>query len=164
MYLGKKYPNFFPAGPFFRMLQIKYQSALIFRNLPCPEKFLVTRLKPTGINIRTQSNTCNKVFIAKIVNYSRKLYSQNSSIIDARLGSKYGTQNTPLFLLENTSNLFTSFKFLTFLHVFNKNLFFAWGSIFSSEDLSLYSWNNLHNSVFPSFNLSMFTEEDGWYY
>ena len=45
MYLGKKYPKFFPAGPFFLVLQLNvYRSAHILRNLPCPEKFLVTRL------------------------------------------------------------------------------------------------------------------------
>ena len=35
----------FPAGPFFLALQLNvYRSALIWRNLPCPEKFLFTRL------------------------------------------------------------------------------------------------------------------------
>ena len=45
-YLGKKYPKFFAAGSFFRMLQIKYvyRSALIFRTHLYPEKFMVTRL------------------------------------------------------------------------------------------------------------------------
>ena len=45
MYLVKKSPKFFPAGPFFLVLQLNvYWSALILRNLPCPKKFLVTRL------------------------------------------------------------------------------------------------------------------------
>ena len=42
MYLWKEYPKFFPAGPFFSVFQINvYWSALILRNLLCPEKFLV---------------------------------------------------------------------------------------------------------------------------
>ena len=42
----KNYPKFFPAGPFFLVLQLNaYRSALILRNFPCPEKFLVTRLE-----------------------------------------------------------------------------------------------------------------------
>ena len=42
----KKYPKFFPPGPFFLVLQLNaYRSAPILRNFPCPEKFLVTRLK-----------------------------------------------------------------------------------------------------------------------
>ena len=45
MHLGKKSPKFFPAGPFFLVLQLNvYRSALILRNLPCPDKFLLTRL------------------------------------------------------------------------------------------------------------------------
>ena len=37
--------TFFPAGPLFLVLyMIAYQSALIFRNLPSPKNFLVTRL------------------------------------------------------------------------------------------------------------------------
>ena len=45
MYLGKKSPKFFPAGPFFLVLQLNvYRSTLILRNLTCPEKFLVTCL------------------------------------------------------------------------------------------------------------------------
>ena len=46
MYLGKKSPKFFPEGPFFFVLQLNvYRSALILRNFPCPEKFLVMRLQ-----------------------------------------------------------------------------------------------------------------------
>ena len=45
MYLGKKSPKFFHVGPFFLVLQLTvYRSALILRNLPCPEKYLVTCL------------------------------------------------------------------------------------------------------------------------
>ena len=45
MYLGKKSPKPFPEGPFFLVLQLNvYRSALILRNFPCPEKFLVTLL------------------------------------------------------------------------------------------------------------------------
>ena len=37
--------RFFPAGPFFLALyMIIYQSDLILKKLPCPKKFLVTRL------------------------------------------------------------------------------------------------------------------------
>ena len=37
--------RFFPCGAFFPVLQVKaYWSALIPRKLPCPKKFLVTRL------------------------------------------------------------------------------------------------------------------------
>ena len=42
----KKSPKFFPAGPFFRVLQIKCLSKrLNFEKSPCPEKFLIMRLK-----------------------------------------------------------------------------------------------------------------------
>ena len=45
MYLGKKSPTFFPAGPSFLVVQLNvYRRALILINLPCPEKFLFTRL------------------------------------------------------------------------------------------------------------------------
>ena len=38
--------DFFPAGPFFLVLQVNvYRSTLIRRKLPCPKKFLVTRLQ-----------------------------------------------------------------------------------------------------------------------
>ena len=41
----RKTHNFFPAEPFFLVLQVNvYHSALIRRKLPCPKKFLVTRL------------------------------------------------------------------------------------------------------------------------
>ena len=41
----RKNRRFFPAGPFSLVLYtIVYQSALIPRKLPCPKKFLVTRL------------------------------------------------------------------------------------------------------------------------
>ena len=40
-YLGKKYPKFFPAGPFFRMLQIKLLSKRpYFQKPPLPWKIL----------------------------------------------------------------------------------------------------------------------------
>ena len=42
---AKKMEIFFPARPFFLVLQVNvYRSALIPRTLPCPKKFLVTRL------------------------------------------------------------------------------------------------------------------------
>ena len=51
VYLEKKSPKIFPAGPFFLLLQLHvYRSALILRNLPRPEKFLVTRLRPETCN------------------------------------------------------------------------------------------------------------------
>ena len=43
-----KISEIFPCGVFFFVLyMIIYQSALIPRKLPCPKKFLVTRLKTT---------------------------------------------------------------------------------------------------------------------
>ena len=42
----RKNRRFFPAETFFLVLyMIAYQSALISRKLPCPKKFLATRLK-----------------------------------------------------------------------------------------------------------------------
>ena len=46
----RKNRRFFPAVPFFFVLQmIIYRSALIPRKLPCPKKFLVTRLHITKL-------------------------------------------------------------------------------------------------------------------
>ena len=40
-----KHVDFFPAWPFFLVLLVNvYQSAITRRKLPCPKKFLVTRL------------------------------------------------------------------------------------------------------------------------
>ena len=39
VYLGKKFSKFFPAGPFFRVLQIKYLSKCpYFKKTPLPLK------------------------------------------------------------------------------------------------------------------------------
>ena len=60
VYLGKKSPKFFPVGPFFLVLQLNvYRNVLILRNLPCPEKFLVTRL-----NLRPVTRVKRKNIIA----------------------------------------------------------------------------------------------------
>ena len=46
VYLGKKSLRCFPVGPSFVCCRLNiYQSAFIFRNLPCPQKFLITCLK-----------------------------------------------------------------------------------------------------------------------
>ena len=58
MYVGKKYLKFFPVGSFFCMFQIKcLTDCLIFKNLPCPEKFLVTHLQNQMIILVSFSTT-----------------------------------------------------------------------------------------------------------
>ena len=55
----RKNQRFFPSGPFFLVLyMIVHQCAVIARKLPCPKKFLVTRLK---LDIQFDKQVTNKV-------------------------------------------------------------------------------------------------------
>ena len=64
--------KFCPAGPFALCCRLNvYRSALFLRNLPCPEKFLVTRLLCQGHNISSSF----KVFVSMKKNFANYHYS-----------------------------------------------------------------------------------------
>ena len=63
MYLGKKVPKIFPAGPFFRVLQIKYLSkCFYFKKPPLPWKVpsYASALVPFWFINRNKFNRSNK--------------------------------------------------------------------------------------------------------
>ena len=66
---------FFPAGPFFLVLcMIFYESALIPRKLPCPEKFPVTRLNSRDY-MYSRKNFIKVSFLWNLWNFSEQLLS-----------------------------------------------------------------------------------------
>ena len=75
----EKRTYFFPVGFSFMWCRSNvYRRALIPRRLPCPEKFLVTRLKPNHILISEKGRTriVNSLFKAKLDIFQRLLLEQ----------------------------------------------------------------------------------------